>query len=94
MRARAVLIACGIISAGLVFLYLWLNSQAILLRAQFSEITLELDELHKEVLSLEYEVSRAFSPEVIEEKARELGMIPFDDEHTIYIRLVGEGRGD
>ncbi len=77
--------------AGMLFLYLWLNSQVILLRSRLAQVTLRVQRLREEILSWEYRVSQAFSPERLRRKARELGMAPFDEDHTIYIYLDHEG---
>jgi cell division protein FtsL len=80
--------------AGLVFLYLWLNSKVIILRRDLSTLSFEIQDLEKEVLSLEYRVSKIFSPERLEEKAREFGMVPLSEDHIIRLQVDVEGDRD
>jgi len=58
--------------AGLVFLYLWLNTKAILVQRQVSEKALELNRLETELLGLEYRVEAALSPEALMQRLKEL----------------------
>ncbi len=89
----AVAAAAILAVAGLVFLYLWLNARVIILRRELASLYLEVEDLEKEKLSLEYHVSRAFSPERLEEKAREFGMVPLPEDHIIRLRTdVGGDR--
>ncbi|NOX44494.1 MAG: hypothetical protein GXO72_01985 [Caldiserica bacterium] len=92
---RLALAAIAILAiAGLVFLYLWLNSRVIILRRELASLYLEVADLEKEKLSLEYHVSRAFSPERLEEKAREFGMAPLPEDHIIRLRVNAGGDRD
>jgi hypothetical protein len=65
------LVALSII-AGLVFLYLWLNTKAILVQRRVSEVALELKRLETELWGLEYRVEAALSPEALMQRLKEL----------------------
>lgn len=85
----ALVIAVGTIVAGLVFLYLWQGAVLSGLRAERAAAILALAELERVRLDLAYQVDRAYSLDEIANRARALGMIPFDEERTRYLVLDG-----
>lgn len=85
----AVLIAAGVVVAGLAFLYLWQGSVLSQLRAERARSMLALQALERTKLDLAYQVDRAYSLEEIASRARALGMVPFDEERTRYHVLEG-----
>jgi len=52
---------------------------------------LALQESERMKLDLAYQVDRAYSLEEIAQRARALGMVPFDEKRTRYYILHGEG---
>jgi hypothetical protein len=84
-------IAVGVVVAGLVFLYLWQGVVLSQLRAERARAMLALQELERTKLDLVYQVDRAYSLDEIAQRARALGMVPFDDRRTRYHVLQGEG---
>jgi len=90
----AAAMAAILVIAGLTFLYLWLNSRAIILRRDLATLSLEVQDLEKEVLSLEYHVNRAFSAERLKAKAAEFGMAPLPEDHIIRLRTNAGGDSD
>ncbi len=85
------MIAVGVLVAGLVFLYLWQGSVLYQLRAERAQSMLALQELERVKLDLAYQVDRAYSLEEIAQRARALGMVPFDEKRTRYHILHSEG---
>ncbi len=85
----ALLIAVGVVAAGLVFLYLWQGAILSGLRAERAKAILALAELERVKLDLAYQVDRAYSLDEIARRARALGMIPFDEERTRYLVIEG-----
>jgi len=84
-------IAVGVLVAALVFLYLWQGSVLSQLRAERAQRMLALQESERMKLDLAYQVDRAYSLEEIAQRARALGMVPFDEKRTRYHILHGEG---
>lgn len=69
--------------AGLVFLYLWLNTKAIVAQRELSQAAFELKQLETELMGLEYEVEACFSTEALmglvrrlNEEAKKVGKPP------------------
>lgn len=85
------MIAAGVLVAALVFLYLWQGSVLSQLRAERAQSMLALQEFERMKLDLAYQVDRAYSLEEIAQRARALGMVPFDEKRTRYHVLHGEG---
>ncbi|MGY4707849.1 hypothetical protein ACVNPS_08910 [Candidatus Bipolaricaulota sp. J31] len=83
-----------LVIAGLTFLYLWLNARVIVLRRDLATLSLEIRDLEKKVLSLEYHVNEAFSLERLEAKAVEFGMVPLPEDHVIRLRINAGGDND
>lgn len=81
--------------AGLVFLYLWLNTQAILVKQGVSEMALEVKRLETELLELEYWVEAALSPEALLQRVKDLNedakaagrppLVPLNKEQIILL---------
>ncbi len=86
-------VGLGVVVAGLVFLYLWQGAVLASLRAQRATALLALQELEHTRLYLEYQVDRAYSLETLAEKARKLGMVPFDEKRTRIVILDERGGG-
>lgn len=83
------MIAVGVLVAGLVFLYLWQGSVLSQFRAERARSMLALQDLERVKLDLAYQVDRAYSLEEIAQRARALGMVPFDEKRTRYITIEG-----
>ncbi len=79
LRALAVL-GAGALVASLVFLYLLLVSDLTLTRREVARATLSVQRLQREVLYYEYRVDVAYSRAKVEARARDLGMMPFDEK--------------
>jgi len=58
--------------AGLVFLYLWLNTRAIVAQRELSQTAFELKQLETALVELEYRVEASFSTEALMQLVREL----------------------
>lgn len=103
MRATQILVSVAILSVigALVFLYVWLNAQELLLEKERSELTMRILELKRQVLELEHLFREAISPEALKawleewnsRKARqgELQMAPLPPENIIHLHVEGEG---
>ncbi|HHE48231.1 MAG TPA: hypothetical protein ENL11_04820 [Candidatus Acetothermia bacterium] len=90
-----VVIGAGALVAGLVFLYLWLGSTIVLLKAERARLLLSLEELSRDQALLSVQVTQAYSPEAIAERAKALGMGPFTEDRTGYLIMEDdEGAGD
>ncbi len=85
------LISLGVIVAGLVLLYLWQGAILASLRSQRASALLSLQDLERTRLHLEYQVEQAYSLDALADKARKLGMVPFDDKRTRVVVLDGDG---
>lgn len=83
-------IAAGAAVAGLVFVYLWQGSILSDLRSERARKMLSLQDLERVRIDLGYKVDRAYSLDAVAARARELGMVPFDEKRTHY-HVVGEG---
>lgn len=70
----------GALVAGLVFVYLLLVSDLTLVRREVARATLSVQRLEREVLYYTYRVDVAYSRAKLEERARALGMMPFDEK--------------
>jgi len=79
----------GVLVAALAFLYLWQGSVLSQLRAERAQRMLALQEFERMKLDLAYQVDRAYSLEEIAQRARALGMVPFDERRTRYHVLQG-----
>ncbi|MEN3010752.1 MAG: hypothetical protein ABDI20_07300 [Candidatus Bipolaricaulaceae bacterium] len=86
------LLALGLAIAGLSFLYLWQGFALARLRAEEARLTLVLQELRAEKLFWEHRLREAYSLEALSERARALGMGPFDLSRIHYLEL-GDGGG-
>lgn len=90
--------------AGLVFLYLWLNTRIVVLRHRFSEAALELRALETELSGLEFRVEAAFSVEALMEVLGELNreaelrggrpLEPLEGDRVVVLPADGEGDRD
>ncbi len=84
------LILLGVLIAGLAFLYLWQGTLLARLRAERAELTLSLEKLAREKLLLEHRLREAYSPSVLAERAKALGMGPADLSRIHYLEIEGE----
>lgn len=90
-----VVIGAGALVAGLVFLYLWLGCTITLLKAERAHLLLSLEELSRDQALLSVQVTQAYSPEAIAERAKALGMGPFTEDRTKYLIMEDDkGAGD
>jgi len=90
IRALFVL-GTGALIAGMVFLYLFLQAELTLARREAARATLTANRLHREVLYYEHQVEVEFSQRNLVERARRLGMGPFDDERITELKLEHNG---
>ncbi|HAF70611.1 MAG: hypothetical protein XD60_0749 [Acetothermia bacterium 64_32] len=88
------LIGAGMVVAGLAFLYLWLGSTVTMLEAERARLVLSLEELSRDLTLLSVQVTQAYSPQAIAERAKALGMEPFTEDRTGYLIMEDdEGSG-
>jgi len=80
----------GVLIAGLAFLYLWQGTLLARLRAERAELTLTLEKLAREKLLLEHRLREEYSPNVLAERARALGMGPADLSRIHYLEIEDE----
>jgi len=91
--ARAfVVIGAGALVAGLVFLYLWLGCTITLLKAERARLLLSLEALSRDRELLSVQVTQAYSPEAIAQRAKALGMGPFTEDRTRCLILQDDQR--
>lgn len=89
--AGALLLALAL--AGLAFLYLWQGMVLTRLRAEEARLLLAIQELQEEKLFWEHRLREARSLEVLSERARALGMAPFDLSRIHYLVIEDGGGG-
>lgn len=87
------LLLFGLVVAGLVFLYLWQGTVLTRLRAERAALALSIEELQREKLFLEHELREAYSPEVLSQRARALGMGPVDLTRLHFLVVEDEDGG-
>ncbi|MFN3346214.1 MAG: hypothetical protein ACK42E_00140 [Candidatus Bipolaricaulaceae bacterium] len=79
--------------AGLVFLYLWQGLTLARLRAEEARLILAIQQLQEEKLFWEHKLREACSLEALSERARALGMAPFDLSRIHYLVIEDGGGG-
>lgn len=92
-EAVAGLLALALVIAGLAFLYLGQGHALARLRAEEARLLLALRELQEEKLFWEHKWREAHSLEVLSQRARALGLAPFDLSRIHYLELVEGGDG-
>jgi len=90
IRALVVL-GTGALIAGMVFLYLFLQAELTFARREVARATLSAERLQREVLYYEHQAEVAFSRRQLAERARQLGMGPFNDEQVTELKLENNG---
>lgn len=80
----------GFLLAGLCFLYLWQGLVLARLRAERAELVLALENLERKKLLLEHQLRAAYSLEVLEDRARALGMGPVDPSRLHFLLVDGD----
>ncbi len=86
-EAVAGFLALGLLIAALAFLYLWQGTVLARLRAEEARLLLAIQELQGEKLFWEHKLREAYSPETLSERARALGLAPFDLSRIRYLEL-------
>ncbi|MGB9758151.1 MAG: hypothetical protein ACP5LJ_05225 [Candidatus Bipolaricaulaceae bacterium] len=84
------LLLLGFLLAGLVFLYLWQGTALAKLRAERAALVLSVADLERQKLFLEHKLREAYSPEVLSERAKALGMGPVDLSRLHYLVIPDE----
>jgi hypothetical protein len=91
--ALLALLLLGFLLAGLVFLYLWQGAILGRLRAERAALALAVEELRWERSFLEHKLREAYSPEVLSERAKALGMGPLDLSRVRFL-VIADENGD
>lgn len=91
-EATIAILLAGLFVAGLAFLYLWQSMALSRLRAEEARLVLSIQELREEKILLEHKLQEARSPKILSQRARALGMGPFDLSRIHYL-TVEDGEG-
>lgn len=93
VRTVGFFLLLGLVLAGLVFLYLWQGATLARLRAERAQLALDLEDLTRQKVFLEHLLREAYSPQVLGERARALGMGPVELTRLHYL-VIEDGSGD
>lgn len=90
-RRLAMFLVSLLIVFGLCLIYLNLRSQVARRSYELQMLTLQRNEIRREIMDLNYEIARETAPHSLERKALSLGLIPITQTHGLYIQRLSSG---
>lgn len=79
---------------GLCLIYLNLRSQVAKRSYELRMLTLQRDEIRRDIMDLNYEIAKETAPQSLERKALSLGLVPITQTHGLYIQRLPSGLED